>query len=94
MPDLRLVESPIGDVGKRPKARSPRRPKTIREAAKNARKTMQADARVDAELSRAIDAIGFLSRNEIDPAPLIARISPMEAEAVTANLQKAVEWLS
>jgi hypothetical protein len=55
---------------------------------------MDAAARIDADLSRAIDAIAFLARNEIDPAPLIARISPMEAEAVSANLQKAVDWLN
>jgi hypothetical protein len=94
MLELRLVGSPIGDTGKKPKVRPPRRSKALRDAAKNAKKAIQADARLDADLSRALDAIGFLSRNEIEPAPLIARISPMEAEAVTANLRKAVEWLN
>ena len=68
--------------------------KAERAAKRAAKHAQKAEARVDAELSRAIDAIAFLAQNEIDPAPLIARISPMEAEAVSANLKKAVEWLS
>lgn len=94
MPELRLVGDAAGASRKKAKARGPRRSKAERNAIKNARLTLKADAQVDADLSRAVDAIAFLSRNEIDPAPLIARISPMEAEVVGANLRKAVDWLN
>jgi hypothetical protein len=94
MPELRLVGDAAVAPGKKAKPRGQRRSKAERDAIKNARLTLKADAQVDADLSRAVDAIAFLSRNEIDPAPLIARISPTEAEAVGVNLRKAVEWLN
>src|ERR1700733_8362100 len=97
MPELRLVGSDDGAAVKSPakaKAKGPRRSKAQRDAIRHAKGAIRADAQVDADLSRAVDAIAFLSRNEIDPAPLIARISPMEAEAVSANLRKAVDWLN
>jgi hypothetical protein len=99
MPELRLVGLPNGDVavglaGKKAKSRGPRRTKAERDAARNAKRANQAAARVDADLSRAVDAVAFLARNEVDPATLIARISPTEAEAVGANLRKAVDWLN
>ena len=65
-----------------------------RGAKKSARQVRDAETRLDSDLSRALDAIEFLAKNEIGPAPLIARISPMEAELVSANLEKAVEWLT
>jgi len=94
MPELRLVGDAAVGPAKKAKARGPSRSRAERKAIKNARLTLGADAQIDADLSRAVDAIAFLSRNEIDPAPLIARISPTEAEAVGANLRKAVEWLN
>lgn len=96
MPELRLIGSgnSTGNVGglsgKKARPKGPRRTKAEREA----KRAMDAAARIDADLSRAIDAVAFLARNELDPAPLIARISPIEAEAVSANLKKAVEWLN
>src|SRR5215212_1367032 len=65
-----------------------------RQVRKSARQIRNAEARLDLDLSRALDAIEFLARNEIGPAPLIARISPSEAELVSQNLEKAVEWLT
>lgn len=88
--EVAVVNSPIGKT----KVRRPRRTKAERDAARNAKHVLEADARIDANLSRAVDAIAFLSRNEIDAPPLIARISPMEAEVVSANLKKAVDWLN
>src|SRR5262245_41525391 len=79
-------------IGTAPRRR--RRTKAQREAISRAKRIREADARIDGDLSRALDAILFLSRNEVDAAPLIARISAMEAETVTANLIKAVEWLN
>ena len=92
MPELRLVGRAASNGAA--KAKRPKRNKAQQDASRNAKRVMQADALVDASLSRAIDAIAFLSRNEIDPAPLIARISPIEAEVVSANLRKAVDWLN
>lgn len=99
MPDLGLLELATSGGGNiRPtvnaKAKRPRRSEAQRKAIQSAKRAIEADALVDANLSRAVDAIAFLSRNEIDPAPLIARISPMEAEAVSTNLKKAVDWLN
>ena len=95
MPDLRLIEAggAAASISKQTKGK-PRRTKGQRETIRNAKRVMQAEAQIDADLSRAIDAIAFLSRNELDPAPLIARISPMEAEVVAANLKKAVDWIN
>jgi hypothetical protein len=94
MPDLRLVEAGGFAIAK-PKAKGiRRRTKAQRDAIKAARLAVEAATRIDADLSRAIDAISFLAQNEIDPAPLIARISPMEVEAVSVNIQKAVDWLN
>jgi hypothetical protein len=94
MPDLRVVESRGEAPGKKAKPRGPRRSKAERAAIKSAKLALMADAQVDADLSRAVDAIIFLSQNEVDAAPLIARISPMEAREVSANLRKAVDWLN
>jgi len=99
MSELRLIETGgkaavVGSAPGRAKVRRPRRTKAERDAARDAKQALEADARIDADLSRTVDAIAFLSRNEIDAAPLIARISPMEAEAVSANLKKAVDWLN
>lgn len=90
MSELRLIETGgkaavVGSAPGRAKVRRPRRTKAERDAARDAKQALEADARIDADLSRTVDAIAFLSRNE----PLIARISPMEAEAVSANLKKA-----
>lgn len=93
MPGLRLVgEAAAGD--RAGNAKRPRRSNAQRQASQDAKLALRADAKVDADLSRTVDSIAFLSRNEVDPAALIARISPMEAEAVSANLEKAVDWLN
>ena len=68
--------------------------KAERIAARDARRAQDTEIRIDAELSRALDAISFLAKNEMDPSPLIARISPVEGEALTAQVEKAVLWLS
>ena len=94
MPGLRLVGSAGANGAGAAKAKRPRRSRAQRDASRTARRVAEADARIDADLSRAVDAIAFLARNELDPAPLLARISPMEAEAVSANLKKAVDWLN
>ncbi len=72
----------------------PKLGKMARDAARDARRALEAEMRIDAELSRALDAVSFLAKNEIDPSPLIARISPVEAEALTAQIEKAVLWLN
>jgi hypothetical protein len=72
----------------------PTRTKTERAAARDAKMARDADLRLDLELNRALDAIAFLAKNEIDPSPLIARISPVESAAVSENIQKAVLWLN
>jgi hypothetical protein len=97
MVDLRPVaplDAAVELPNRQRKARPPRRSKAHREPAKNTKLASRAIARIDADLSRTVDAITFLSRNEIDPATLIARISLMEAEAVRADLRKAVDWLN
>lgn len=68
--------------------------KKQREASRVAKLARQAEAQIDAELSRALDAITFLSENELNALPIIARISPDEAALLTAQLKKAVEWLN
>lgn len=90
MTELHLIEAGRQFSSKK----APRRSRAERDTIKNARLAMRADARVDADLSRAIDAIAFLAQNEVDAAPLLARISPMETDAISANLKKAVEWLN
>lgn len=95
MVDLRLVELPDGAAVRSSEKKSgAQRAARSTKVQREAKRALKADARIDADLSRAIDAITFLARNEIDPAPLIARISPMEAETVGANIQKAVDWLN
>lgn len=68
--------------------------KGVRAGRRNTNKAEKADLRVDIELNRALDAISFLAKNEIDPAPLIARISTFESEELTEQVQKAVVWLN
>lgn len=71
----------------------PKLSKPARAARRVARRAEEAEMQIDAELSRVLDAVSFLAKNEIDPNALIARISPAEAEALTEQFGKAVLWL-
>lgn len=71
----------------------PSRTKAERAASRDARLAQDADLRLDIELSRALDAIAFLAKNEIDPAPLIARLSTAESLSLNENIERAVLWL-
>jgi hypothetical protein len=65
-----------------------------RSAARDEKRAEQADLRLDMELNRLLDAIALLAENHLDPAPLIARISPSERDLLVLQLGKAVSWVN
>jgi hypothetical protein len=71
----------------------PSKSKAERAATKKTRQIEKDEERIDADLNRAVDAIALLAQNECDPIALIHRMSTMEEEEITANIEKAVEWI-
>jgi hypothetical protein len=97
MPD-RSQAAAIGKLlGKRVRAADgslqPPKSKSEKAAAKKTRRIDQDEETIDANLNRAIDAIALLAQNEGDPIALIHRMSPMEQDEISENIEKAVKWL-
>ena len=84
-------------LGKRVRAADgslqPPKSKSEKAAAKKARRIDADEEIIDANLNRAIDAIALLAQNEADPIALIHRMSPMERDETSENIEKAVGWL-
>ncbi len=86
------------DLGTQSQAPSKRRKpseSTAERTAKKAERLIQkSEQDIDSSLNRALDAIGLLAKNEIDPVTLIHRISTSENEEIAETLEKAVGWLN
>jgi hypothetical protein len=67
--------------------------KAKRRRAKKERQIEKDEARVDADLNRALDAMAMLAQNEVDPIAIFHRITPMEEEEIASNVEKSLEWL-
>lgn len=98
LPDRHQATSIGKLIGKRVKASDgsmqPRPTKAERDALRRERAIRREETQIDDDLSRACDAISFLAQIDSDPTVLISRASLPEAESITFQLEKSVEWLN